>query len=259
MRRLILEEPYSRAAIWSRRLALLACLVGAGAIAAARLARLDSALSLAALWGAIALACAALLAAGAASVVIWRTGRRGVGLVVAAVLLAALPLAFPSWLAVKALRLPVLNDISTDLADPPEFSRSAQALAARGGRIPPAVEPERRQAQRVAYPNVQPIIVDLDADEAHALLLKVVGALGWRLVEQRPPGQRSGLAHIDAYDRTLVMGFTDDVTIRIRPLAGQSRIDIRSASRLGRHDFGANAKRIAAFAEELQAQLDEAK
>ena len=55
------------------------------------------------------------------------------------------------------------------------------------------------------------------------------------------------------------MGFADDITIRIRPLAGQSRIDIRSASRLGRHDFGANAKRIAAFAEELQTQLDESR
>ncbi len=53
------------------------------------------------------------------------------------------------------------------------------------------------------------------------------------------------------------MGFRDDVTIRIRPLAGQSRIDIRSVSRLGRHDFGANARRIAAFAEQLQTQLDE--
>lgn len=259
MRRLILEEPYSRAAVWSRRLALLAILGVLAAVGVARLAKLDPAVSLMILWGAIFLSCAALLVAAAGAVVIWRTGRRGVGYIVAAVMLSALPLAYPAWLAVKALRLPVLNDISTDLSNPPEFSRSVKAIAARNGRIPPEVEPERRQAQRAAYPNVQPIIVDLDADETHALLLKVVGALGWRLVEQRPPGQRGGVSHIDAIDKTLIMGFTDDVTIRVRPLAGQSRIDIRSASRLGRHDFGANAKRIAAFAQELQTQLDEAR
>ena len=52
------------------------------------------------------------------------------------------------------------------------------------------------------------------------------------------------------------MGFPDDITIRIKPLAGQTRIDVRSVSRYGRNDFGANAKRIGAFAQELQNQLD---
>lgn len=257
MRRLILEEPYSRAAIWSRRLAAAAIVASLAAVGLARVDRFDSNLALTALWVGLFLAGAALLLAAAGAVVIWRTGRRGVGLVLAAVLLAAAPLAFPLWLTAQAFRLPVLNDISTDLVDPPEFSRSAVALAARGGHIPPFVDPKRREAQRAAYPATQPIIIDLEVDEAHALLLKVVGALKWRLVEQRPPGGRFGFGHIDAIDRTLVMGFRDDVTIRLRPLAGQSRIDIRSVSRLGRHDFGANARRIAAFAEELQTQLDE--
>ncbi|NBU21594.1 DUF1499 domain-containing protein [bacterium] len=60
----------------------------------------------------------------------------------------------------------------------------------------------------------------------------------------------------DAVDRSLVMGFPQDVTIRLRPLAGQTRIDIRSASRIGKHDFGDNARRIQRFAQELQVQLD---
>lgn len=259
MRRLILEEPTSKAAIWGRRLALLSILATLGAVVAARLGKLDPTISLSIFAAGLFLAVMALLAAGAAAVVIWRTGRRGVGLIVATTILAALPLAYPAWLTIKAFRLPVLNDISTDIADPPEFSRSAKALTARAGRIPPSLDATRRAPQRVAYPDAQPIVVDLDVDEAHALALKVVGALNWRLVEERPPGQRAGLSHIDAMDRTRVMGFADDITIRIRPLAGQSRIDIRSASRLGRHDFGANAKRIAAFAEELQTQLDESR
>ena len=99
-------------------------------------------------------------------------------------------------------------------------------------------------------------MLDLDVDEAWALVLKAIEARKWRIIEQTRPGGRIGIGHIDAVDRTLIMGFPDDVTVRVRPLAGQTRIDVRSASRYGRHDFGANARRIQAFSDELQAQLD---
>ena len=88
------------------------------------------------------------------------------------------------------------------------------------------------------------------------MVQKAIAARGWRIIDQTRPGGRSGIGHVDMVDRTLIMGFQDDVTVRLRPLAGQTRIDIRSASRTGRHDFGANAKRIQRFAEELQTQLD---
>ena len=48
------------------------------------------------------------------------------------------------------------------------------------------------------------------------------------------------------------MGFPEDVTFRIRPQSGQTRVDMRSASRLERHDIGSNAARIEAFADDLQ-------
>ena len=99
-------------------------------------------------------------------------------------------------------------------------------------------------------------MLDLEADEAFRLVQQAVAALGWRVVDQTRPGGRTGVGHIDAIDRTLVMGMPDDITIRIRPLAGQTRIDVRSTSRFGRHDFGANARRIRRFGQELQTQLD---
>lgn len=99
-------------------------------------------------------------------------------------------------------------------------------------------------------------MLEVDAQEAFALALKAAGALGWRISEQIPPGGRAGLGHIDAVDRSLVMAFPSDIAIRIRPLAGETRIDLRSASRYGRHDFGDNARRIAAFADALQAAQD---
>jgi uncharacterized protein (DUF1499 family) len=113
-----------------------------------------------------------------------------------------------------------------------------------------------REAQRRAFPTVSPIVLELEAEEAWQMVLKAVAARKWLVVDQVKPGGRIGVGHIDAIDATLLMGFPQDVTIRLRPLAGQTRIDIRSASRFGRHDFGVNAQRIQRFAQELQAQLD---
>jgi len=157
---------------------------------------------------------------------------------------------------VQAIRLPALTDISTDLIDPPDFARSSRALGAREQIFHEPIPQASREAQRLAYSGVSPIILDLDAEEAWQIVQKAVAARKWRIVDQVMPGGRIGIGHIDAVDKTLLMGFPQDVTIRVRPLAGQTRIDIRSASRFGRHDFGVNAQRIQRFAQELQTQLD---
>ena len=256
MRRLILEEPWSAAALWCRRLALFALTVGAMSVGLARSGAVDATAVFAVFGAAVIVACFGLLLGGAGSVVIWRTGRRGVGSIVGGALLAGLLLAYPIWLAVQAIRLPALIDISTDLIDPPEFARSARALGARDGLFHEPIPQPAREAQRRAYPGVSPIILDLDADEAWQIVQKAVAARKWQVVDQVTPGGRIGIGHIDAIDKTLLMGFPQDVTIRVRPLAGQTRIDIRSASRFGRHDFGVNAQRIQRFAQELQTQLD---
>ncbi len=256
MRRLILEEPWSAAALWSRRLALFALTVGAISVGLARTGLVDVMAVLAVFGSAVIVCCIGLLLGGAGSVVIWRTGRRGVGSIVGAGFLSVLLLAYPLWLVAEAVRLPALIDVSTDLIDPPEFARSARALAARDSISRSPIPQQAREAQRRAYPGVAPIVLDLEADEAWLIVQKAVAARKWQVVDQVTPGGRIGVGHIDAVDKTLIMGFPEDVTIRVRPLAGQTRIDIRSASRFGRHDFGGNARRIQRFAQELQTQLD---
>lgn len=256
MRRTLPPEPWSRAALWSRSVAVFAATVAILAVLLARLDVISPVSALASVGAAVALALVALLLVGAACVSIWNTGRRGTGAALGGGFIALLTLAYPAWLAVEAVRLPVLSDISTDIANPPYFSLSSDAYAARNGFQPKGVPQKARLAQRPAYPDVEPIVVDLDADEAFALVLKAAKAVGWKVVDQRPPGGRTGEGHADFVDKTLVMGLDDDVTIRLKPLPGQTRIDLRSASRYGRHDFGANARRILAFAEELQTQLD---
>lgn len=256
MRRTLPPEPWSAVALWSRSVAIFAATVALLAVLLVRLQIIGPVSALASVGAAVALALIALLLAGAASVVIWRTGRRGVGAAVGATFIALLTLAYPAYLAYEAIRLPVLSDISTDLTNPPYFSLSRAAYEARDGFQPKGVVSRSREQQRAAYPDVEPIVVDLDADEAFALVLKTAKAIGWKLVDQRPPGGRTGEGHADFVDKSLIMGLDGDVTVRLKPLSGQTRIDLRAASRYGRHDFGANAQRIMAFAEGLQTQLD---
>ena len=258
MRRLILEEPYSRAAIWGRRLAFFAIALALISVVVARTNSTDPASGLAVLSGGILMACLAVLFALTGAVVIWRTGRKGAGIVVTTLLVSTLLLAYPTYLAVLAVQLPLMSDITTDTLEPPNFMLSKKAMAARSGRVYSGTTEEQKLQQRVAYPNVQPMLLDMEGEESYQLVLKAIAARGWRIIDQTIPqtGGRTGNWHIDAVERTPIMNYQDDITIRIRPLAGQTRIDIRSASRIGRHDYGVNASRIEKFTAELQEQLD---
>lgn len=253
MRHLIIEEAFAESAIWSRRLAIFAIAVVATDLVLARLG-LEPGAVLAVVGSAIVLACLAVLCAGVASVEIWQTGRKGVGVLIAGAFLSVLLLAYPAFLAVQAVRLPVLNDISTDTDNPPTYSLSRKALAARHGWTPASIPAAIRETQNGAYPDVQPIYLDLDADEAYRTVLSAAAARHWKVIESVPPGGRMGFGHVDGVAHGLILGFPDDITIRIWPLAGETRVDVRSASRIGRHDFGGNASRIEAFADELKTE-----
>ena len=253
MRRLILEEPVSRSALWSRRLAAFALAVAGIAILLSRLGAIEPANAIVVFGAALILACLAALLSATAAVVIWRTGRRGAGLAAFGLFLALALLAWPARLAIEAIALPAINDISTDLETPPSYMRSARALEARGGRMPPEASAEARQQQKAAYSRVQPVLLDVEPAQAYQLALRLAKGRGWRIVDALPPSVRDGVGHIDATDRSLFFGFVDDIAIRITPLVNQTRVDLRSASRFGRHDFGANARRIEAFSAEALA------
>lgn len=290
MRRLIIEEPYSEAAIWSRRLAVFAIMLAVIGAIVIRSNAVEVTAGLSVFGAAILFACASLLMAAAGMAVIWRTGRRGMSYVVLGIFLSVLLLAWPAWLAITAVRLPLINDITTDVNDPPAYSMAAAAVQLRAGRTPSPMTEARKLEQQRAYPDIQPIVIDVEAREGYALVREAVRALGWRIVEEATPVTKEDLnapvqrapaiitrrggpptpparpqgpppreirdGRIEAVERSLIMGFPDDITIRIRALPDQTRIDIRSASRYGRHDFGVNANRIRKFARELQAQLD---
>jgi uncharacterized protein (DUF1499 family) len=249
MRRLVIEEPHSKAAVLSYRLALFALFVAVLAIIGVK----SPPDLITVLGAAAAIAIVAAIAAVLAFLIIWHNGRPGAGKAFAGLVLAALLLAYPAYLAQQAVRLPRLYDISTDIADPPYFSLSRAAIAARGGATPPSMPLSARRPQLKVYSQVQPILLDLDGEESFAAVLKAVSANSWRIVEQRAPGGRLGLGHVDAIAKSFVLGFPSDITVRLRPLPSQTRIDIRSVSRFGPYDFGAGARNIASF----ESALDE--
>ncbi len=71
----------------------------------------------------------------------------------------------------------------------------------------------------------------------------------WEIYAEVPTEGR-----IEAVDTTFWFGFKDDIVIRVQPENAGSRIDLRSVSRVGKGDLGANAKRISMFVEAFEKQ-----
>jgi uncharacterized protein (DUF1499 family) len=234
----------SRLAIIAERLAFAAVGVVLVAILATRSGQTSLPIGLGMVTFGVVLAAAAIAVGFVAGIEIWRYGHIGLGRLFRVFLVAGLLLAYPGFLAARAMRLPTLNDISTDIADPPVFSTSPAVLAARGGTSPPDIDRRLREAQVRAYPTVKTMVLESEPEEAFQLVLRAVKALKWRVIEEIRPDDRRGLGQIEAIDETRLLRFRDDITIRFRWTGSETRVDIRSASRIGRHDLGANAARI---------------
>lgn len=138
-----------------------------------------------------------------------------------------------------------INDISTDLEDPPVF-RAVIPLRPPGSNPIEYGGPAVAARQREAHPEVVPIVTALDKETAFQRAFETAEALGWEIVSG---DMQSGI--IEAVDTTRFFRFRDDVVVRIRENENGTRIDLRSRSRLGRSDLGKNARRILSFIEEF--------
>jgi len=249
-RRRVADEPVSKLAIWSRRLALFAIAVVLLVIVIVNLGFLDPVPAIASLAGSLFFAWVAMMLALGAFVVIWRQGLRGLGLAVTALGIGVAMLAYPAYLGVLFYRLPAVNDITTDPVDPPRFEAITR-LRPRGANPVAYPGASAMQLQRAAYPDVEPLLVSVPPSEAYEAALAVITKRKWRIVDLRPPqtGRREG--RIEAVARTPIMGFRDDIVVRVRSAEDGARIDMRSASRYGRHDFGANASRLRSLSNDI--------
>jgi len=249
-RRRVAEEPVSKLAYWSRRFALFGIAVVLLVIVIANLGFLDPLPAIATLAGALFFAFVAILLAFGAFVVIWREGTRGLGLSVTALGIGLFMLAYPGYLAYRFYTLPAINDITTDANDPPRFEAVAR-LRPRGANPVAYPGADAAALQRRFYSDIEPLLVSVTPQEAFDAAMTVITKRKWRVVDSRAPqaGRREG--RIEAVARTPVMGFRDDVVVRIRPVEDGARVDMRSASRYGRHDFGANASRIRSLSSDI--------
>ena len=249
-RRRVAEEPVSKLAMWSRRLALFAVAVVLLVIVIVNLGFLEPVPAIATLAGSLFFALVAMVVAFGAFVVIWREGLRGIGLAVAALGIGVAMLAYPAYLSVLFYRLPAVNDITTDPVDPPRFEAITR-LRPRGANPAAYPGPAATQMQRKAYPDIEPLLVSVPPAEAYEAALAVITKRKWRIVDLRPPqtGRREG--RIEAVARTPLMGFRDDIVVRVRAAEDGARIDMRSASRYGVHDFGANASRLRSLSSDI--------
>jgi Protein of unknown function (DUF1499) len=247
-------------ALWCRRVGLFALVLVVVALILHRFGQLTTPVGLALTAVGFALSGLALLLGLYAGTSIWVRGRSGagrmaVGMIAAGVLWLA-PLAqLPTFLA-----LPPINDITTDTVNPPRFQQLAIARGTGTGANSPNYGGERvARLQANAYADLRSlVVVDRPADEVFDLARRVASGrkgLGWKVLAEEPPAPRKpGI--IEATERTTLLGFVDDIVVRVTGSDAEARVDVRSASRFGRHDFGANASRIRRFLRELQSRLE---
>jgi Protein of unknown function (DUF1499) len=254
LRRHIFDQPASRLAIWSRRMALFSLVAVVLAIIILRSGLLEIWPALATFVGALSFAGIALLFALAAFVVIWREGLQGMGYALTAVAIALVLLAYPTYLVAKSYKLPRLYDITTDPIDPPRYEALARIRPRDANPIIYAGL-AAAELQRTGYPDLETLEADTNAQASYEGALAVIIKRRWRVVEARPPLPPRREGRIEAVARTPILGFADDVVVRVRPDGNGSRIDARSSSRYGSFDFGANAIRVRALMEDIDDAL----
>ena len=246
-RRRMFEEPRSRLAVWSRRLAVFALIVALLAIGIERADLLEIVPVMATFGAALVLAALAVLVAFAAFIGLWHNGGKGFGQALVAMVIGAGLLGYPGYLGYLAYTLPAIKDVTTDPIDPPRFEVVARLRPPNTSAYPGLATAE---LQKEAWPDIEPLIVPVSTRAAFDATMTLITKRKWRIVDARAPlPGRDG--HIEAIARTPIMGFRDDVVVRIRTTRQGTQIDLRSASRYGYTDFGGNAGRVMALRDDI--------
>ena len=174
------------------------------------------------------------------------TGRSGRGLALVATLAGAGVVAVVVVAAGPSAGLPPINDITTDPDNPPQFSALLREGPNAGRDMGYPGEAFAAQ-QRAGYPDLAPIDVPTTVVDTFERTKRAMEGFGWEIVYADAETGR-----IEATDTSRLWRFVDDIVVRIRPRAAGSRVDVRSKSREGRGDLGANAARIRRLREALQ-------
>jgi hypothetical protein len=249
-------EPVSSLASWARNLAVFSVVAVLVSIVIVRFGFLEMKPALATFFGALACAGLSILVGLAAFVAIWRNGSRGMSRILLAMLIDALVLAYPAYLGLQYRKLPPIHDITTDPIDPPRFDALARLRAGDGANTAVYAGLYSAEQQRQAYPDIEPVDLETPVLRAYQITLQLVNKRKWLVIDERPPQPPRQIGHIEAVARTPIMGFREDVSIRVAPDGEDSRVDIRSSSRYFEGDLGSNAARVAKLIDDLNTAVD---
>lgn len=150
---------------------------------------------------------------------------------------------------------PFIHDVTTDFENPPEIVVAAKFSRKNppeylGDAPAPRSEMTVAEAQRQAFPDIGPVIVDAGVKETAEKARRIVEAMKMKVLQEGPT--QTGWT-IEAAYTSFWFGFIDDFVVRLTAQEdGTTRVDVRSQSRVGGSDLGANAKRVRAFLKRLK-------
>lgn len=291
MRRIIVVEPLSRSAVWSKRMALMALAVTSIALVLTRSRQIELDAGMIAIFGGLGFAVLALILALIAFARIWSEGRRGLGAALAGFVLALMLLALPAYVGGLRLYAPQPRDLTTDPASPPSFTQLPDALPQRGGvldRLIPQAPVTQRWRARAQVP---PLYLDVPIEQAHDLARRAAVSRGLRIAEPpdapvedeprdpdappplpppRPaflngtgpspatvsarPGEidpEDASRSLEAQGQTPLLRLPLRLSVRLTPIGDRVRIDARATAPQGNYDIGANAALLRSYLDEI--------
>jgi uncharacterized protein (DUF1499 family) len=140
---------------------------------------------------------------------------------------------------------PRINEVTTDLENPPLFvavlplrAGSPNTATYSGGDTP--------RRQREGFPDIVPAHLAMTTLDAFARVEVVAEQMGWTIVAAVPSQGR-----LEAVAETAWFGLKDDIVVRITEDGAGARVDIRSKSRIGGFDRGVNGRRVREFLRRL--------
>jgi len=249
-------QPPSLLAMWTSRLAVFAAIAAVVAAVLHRLHLLPTPVAMTIAMAVIGGAVLALAMAAIAGLDIWVTGRQGAARVFCGIIVACCLLAVPASAWVLSLSWPPINDVSTDLVEPPEFTEAKDERAAGTNSVE---YPGERFAdlQRASYPDLKGLVLPRSADDAYELVLQALAKLKYKTTLELPPeSEENAPGFIELSDHSVILGLVDDVVIRVLGEDQSARVDVRSASRYGQNDFGRNAERVRAILKEVATRFE---
>eukprot|EP00803_Ostreobium_quekettii_P011109 evm.model.scf_344.7 EVM.evm.TU.scf_344.7 scf_344:62278-63064(+) len=139
---------------------------------------------------------------------------------------------------------PIINDVATDLENPPVFT-TVQAAD---------LTPAFKTLIQGHYPDLQPQVFDSkEVSTVFEGAVRVARAMRrWTVVKEDAEA-----GTVEGYCVTQLMRFKDDWVVRVSELRGGGAVvDMRSRSRMGKGDLGANAGRIRTFLAALKTEVE---